>query len=927
MSISYQIIPELLLPGQKYDEGTNTLTLKEAGAFRITIKEYADELEALTKEIDIKHQENYDLKASYKNPKPGAPGFDVYEKKKNATNQEIINLEDKKRLVYEKYANLEWCWKLVGNGMTIDNITHNPALEKGLAGFTYNVNNVKSYLELKLNKLIEGGGAAYLEAFTKNDQGIGSYGMLLKATGTPVVIRTEWTDYDYNKITQTVGFGSKVLLHIYTKAMYGQRLKIQLIDQDLFDPNDALEISKKTKITQKVDVHKMHPNEAGKYGVEGKLVNASKNDGATTQYIQKIVVEVAIDYAWSKTAGETLKIYPTLTVPAEATFFKEYERSYIAVKMGEPVVQKPIESGNKPFTVGSSSSQSSKNDGKKEIDFTFGVFIDGTLNSMYNSIARKKWEEDKIKKQKLNPDLPEVHLKIAATEQEDINKINTDNAKRYKFDNDSSFENDLSNPAIIYQNYKKEPENKIFKIYTEGMGTNTMAQQGDDPNSIGVLPVERYEEDDAAGFALGQGKSGIIARVKRAIELIEEKIIIENKQTQKLGTVTVDVFGFSRGAASARNFVHEITRPVYNATRSTKIRTNAFGGITGANRPLVDHNGYEVGEEYEDKLLPKNGRLGWLLAKKNLEIQRLVIRFVGIYDTVPHHGFLQSNDVEDLGLDSVAQANYTVHMVAADEHRKNFSLVDISCITGKKGGGSTKKGIELYLPGVHCDVGGSYVEGRGENIGRLLTNRITNLNNLEAERERLIKEGWFNKDQIFIQEDRFMRNVIQGNGQILSSVRNHISNQYSFIPLHIMVDICKEKGLVIGDVNLGRDYIFKKTKFSDPSFLKEIEKKLKAYAQGGKIFQYEHQTVPQRTIVYATGDKTAVPNEEARRKQEEIALNKAHNKAIMRLRNEYLHWNAYYGEGKHGIGDTLKQTISQAYEPNFEGNKRKREVR
>jgi hypothetical protein len=236
------------------------------------------------------------------------------------------------------------------------------------------------------------------------------------------------------------------------------------------------------------------------------------------------------------------------------------------------------------------------------------------------------------------------------------------------------------------------------------------------------------------------------------------------------------------------------------------------------------------------------------------------------------------------------------------------------------------KFIELYLPGVHCDVGGSYVEGRGEEIGRLLVNRSSGLNDLEAERERLIQEGWFNKDQIFIQDDRFMRNVIQGRGQILSSIREHISNQYSFIPLHIMVDFCKEKGLVISD-KINDSYKFKDTKFSKIEFLQEIETILKAYAQGGKIFQYEHQTVPQRTIVYATGDKTAVPNEEKRRKQEEIELNKAHNKAIMRLRNQYLHWNAYYGEGKHGIGDTLKQTTLQPYEPNFEGNKRKREIR
>ena len=273
----------------------------------------------------------------------------------------------------------------------------------------------------------------------------------------------------------------------------------------------------------------------------------------------------------------------------------------------------------------------------------------------------------------------------------------------------------------------------------------------------------------------------------------------------------------------------------------------------------------------------------------------LVIRFAGLYDSVPHHGFAQGNDIKDLGLNSISKANYTVHLVAGDEHRKNFSLVDISCITGKRGGGSTSKGIELYLPGVHCDVGGSYVEGRGEPIGRILVKSPNAAINLEAERERLIAEGWFKKNEIKIASENLTRSILLGDAKLLSSQRDHISNQYSFIPLHIMVDFCKKKGLVI-DSDLYKKFKFSDTSFSNAAFLQTIEDRLKQYANGGTRFELENNQ-----------DQTEIDN-------------------IKTLRNKYLHWNAFYGEGK-GMMDSVKKVLAQANKPNFEKGIRTREVR
>ena len=67
-----------------------------------------------------------------------------------------------------------------------------------------------------------------------------------------------------------------------------------------------------------------------------------------------------------------------------------------------------------------------------------------------------------------------------------------------------------------------------------------------------------------------------------------------------------------------------------------------------------------------------------------------------------HYGVYQGNDIKELGLNSISKAEHILHITAGDEHRKNFSL---SRIIRKK------NHIELNFPGVHCDVGGSYIEG------------------------------------------------------------------------------------------------------------------------------------------------------------------------------------------------------------------------
>lgn len=917
MSKDLHIVPKMPLPaGQKWDNAKNCLTLSQAGKFTVSLPDfdkYFDSMYSKPKPFtpvkkEVYDNMTYDSKSNYKQK------FKEYNEAEDAYEKNII----------AERAKIQWAWQLVNKGIDPSKINHNNSFALGIS--------VKDEKQIRFPKLLEGGGLAWLEIFTDENPPIGKppHGMFIRATGKPKIITAEWRDYTGKIITEEIAFGSTVYLHIYTKALYGENIEIQLRDTkfanaDLTptpsdadgDPIQKLEAKPLTRFTRAVSTHKYDANTKPPSGtVTDAIITEKGEEQISSANVQKCVFPIFIELAWqlqgagSFDSGSKLSINPIVYHNKIEDGKIDLGNSVLKVSK-DGVLKKGELTGNNPLMQGEADKDGIPEE-KKKINFTFGVFIDGTLNNMYNSIARQSWEADQIKKkykslsyeeQENYGKTPEERLKVAASNQK---QIGDENLSRYKFDEDNSFENDLSNPAILFKNYlkdNKDPLDLKFKIYTEGMGTNTL---NDDENAteIGVLPLENYKVDDVVeGTGFGQGKAGILDRVERAVKMMTDKIIEMNEK--EVGTITVDVFGFSRGAASARCFVHEITRQSYMAKTSYDNEGIAH---------CTDANGHEVSSEYSDKQLPTNGRLGYHLTNKKITFDRLNIRFAGLYDTVPHHGFVQWNDVKDLGLNSISKAKYTVHMVAADEHRANFNLVDISCITGKKGGGKTDRGIELYLPGVHCDVGGSYVEGRSEVNGRIMVSPLTWGPDLEKEQERLITEGWFKKKELTIHWDNAQRTMLNGVTRVLSSNREAISNQYSYIPLHLMAEFCINKNVPIFLEGIIDSYDFKNTKFSNISFLEKIKARLKQYAfHDGQPFAYE--SVPIQTIVYSSEDTTAVLKEEERRKAEEDEL----NTNIKRLRHEYLHWNAVYGEG-------IVNTLVQPNKPNFEDDERKRKV-
>ncbi len=297
---------------------------------------------------------------------------------------------------------------------------------------------------------------------------------------------------------------------------------------------------------------------------------------------------------------------------------------------------------------------------QKGVKVTLNVFFDGTKNNAKNTEARLAYEKETkqgVKKDNLSLD-----------------------AKAFKdnVEDESSYNNFYSNVAILHKLNEAKNENKILKIYIEGEGTRD------------------HKEDDTKGYAFGSGdKSGIPIKVTKAFTEIRARINILKKQKiigndEIINEMDVNVFGFSRGAAAARNFV----------AQKFKLQT-----------------------EY------------------NIETPKFNVKFVGLYDTVSSYSksFSASpdfdNDVKELKL-KVEGVQKVVHLTAADEYREYFSLTNVKS--------SIEAGVayELQLPGVHSDIGGGYAEI--ENEVRHLDDEQDFHNMMEI----VQKEGWYNRSQI-----------------------------------------------------------------------------------------------------------------------------------------------------------------------------------
>jgi hypothetical protein len=548
----------------------------------------------------------------------------------------------------------------------------------------------------------------------------------------------------------------------------------------------------------------------------------------------------------------------------------------------------------KSFVYNTGSAEDSKK--KEELWCDFGVFIDGTLNNKKNTSLRRKYrQEDEnsvLTKEKKDADLEiekedyesfkETGL-IRIPDHIDSLKFDEEEYKAYllgvyrsdfdKAGTDNSYSNDDTNVTRMWKCCNEE-----YAIYVEGMGTAD----------------KEYDSQD--GFAFGSGQTGIRARVRLACKRIADRIkdAKDNKNGDaKVTQITLDVFGFSRGAASARNFVHEVTKWAYKTQEIEIPDGYEFYEVRGERRTkkkyrkaLGDADGLEIDPSLLiDGKLPRLGHLGYSLLEnkgitpEELENLQVIIRFVGVYDTVSSYyemgplgaydpyGKLEddgkvgklakeawkthfTNDEEELGLQELGESNKfqkMVHFTAQDEHRKNFALTRVAGANQPNAHGSAKI-IEKNFPGVHCDIGGAYENEATEYIDEIGTNTadenytsimsyITSFissKGLIALKQDLIQQHWYKEEELnIIREVESHKWLGLENVKIpfylkLTGTRIGLKKEYSYIPLHFMEEFCRETAMD----KIFLDSTEMKYPLTRDPFLEKVKKSLHLYVFG-----------------------------------------------------------------------------------------------
>ncbi|HEY0286815.1 MAG TPA: DUF2235 domain-containing protein, partial [Pseudomonas sp.] len=293
------------------------------------------------------------------------------------------------------------------------------------------------------------------------------------------------------------------------------------------------------------------------------------------------------------------------------------------------------------------------------ITLRIGMFFDGTGNNRDNSEkVRACFARD-------------VNLEEAAA---DIRQF----CVQHGFDGhggapDNSYGNDSSNVAKLYKLYRDDSDKQIpddeteasFPVYVEGIGTSST--QGD----------SMYSQ------ATGLGTQGVRARVEESPALLLETLrtFQEKNPDKRIKRIEFDIFGFSRGAAAARDFANEVL----------KGPDSIIAKALPAGSPVLADN------------------FAWTHQTD------FCINYIGIFDTVAAitsylDGDFSSNNAINPGIDirlAPGAAKKVVHLVAKDERRYNFSL--------NKAGDA-----DIALPGVHSDLGGGY---RPDMVERVLLSK------------------------------------------------------------------------------------------------------------------------------------------------------------------------------------------------------------
>lgn len=359
----------------------------------------------------------------------------------------------------------------------------------------------------------------------------------------------------------------------------------------------------------------------------------------------------------------------------------------------------------------------------------------------------------------------------------------------------ASYGNDRSNVSKGEAAMGQYPgvDNSRHHIYIEGIGTQNGGR------------------DIPEGMALGTGITGVPAKMRKGLATLVTNLKALDK-SRPIEYVHIDTFGFSRGAAAARHFVHVV----------------------------LNHPTLNIEKQLTDE---------------GFTVNDVRVKYVGLYDTVSSYGGNHNNDTAQLNMDAIRDAEYVFQLAAGEEHRENFSLTDIQ---------SSRRGKQIFLPGVHSDIGGGYVaNGRERNMEvvdldwRGVFNWQKDLDTLDRERQWLIDRGWYTDSEL---------SQPNNSWEIIAN-RGPIGNTYSHLPLNMMSDEARPKGVPFSGTIAARHAV------PTDSFVTNVKTQIDRSIANGNV------------------------RKDASWKNYWLRLN--NNQDIRDLRHAYLHTSSAYGSPAH----------------------------
>ncbi|MDR6228657.1 putative Zn-binding protein involved in type VI secretion [Pseudomonas sp. SORGH_AS199] len=409
---------------------------------------------------------------------------------------------------------------------------------------------------------------------------------------------------------------------------------------------------------------------------------------------------------------------------------------------------------------------------EQRITLRIGVFFDGTGNNLFNAATGAACRAET--------------QGFDADQAESIAR----HCQAFMRDPDSSYANADMNIVRLYRLYQDDTQRAVeqdeksaaIPVYIEGIGTRA------------------GQPDSALSMGTGLGASGVLSCVQTfpvafserydQFKRINPDVVVE--------AIKFDVFGFSRGAAAARHFANEVLK--------------AGGGIAATGLAKC---------------------FSWQSAKVRLN-------FIGLFDTVtavvdPRRGDFTPTDITNPGVNLYLPsgcADKVVHLVARDEHRRNFALTSVA-----------PQHQEIALPGAHADLGGGYASEMTERLlltrphasrERYGTDSQAAWSYRQAQRElaQLQREPWYDPGSTTLAIDTWRNNLPRPRGElpeteVIAAIRleRQVRGELSLVYLRVMHRLAVAHGAVLSPIPRSTDLAI-------PDDLQGVAAKLQANAQG-----------------------------------------------------------------------------------------------